>query len=278
MTRTNVQVVADHTFAVLGSNGMPNAAFVTWPGEGVIVVDSRFTPAYAEEMMEEIRAVTSDDVIALINTHFHCDHVLGNRVIPTDRIISHDSAKQELERRGDDYVEMVRRSRPDLADELVGVSLHLPTETFDDRVELRLGELALDLVHPGVTAHTDGDVWIGVDQSATLIAGDLVFNGIVPVLRDGDISGLRRALSDLAEKPFKTVIPGHGQAGGPELVVQQIEFIDAVIEVTEGVIQNGGSVNQAIECAVDEFSDLMFAERRLADWVQQASQLARDPD
>lgn len=273
MPRTRIDEVADGIFAVLGEGGMPNAAFVGGAGDGVIVVDSRFTPKYAEEMMSGMRMRTDDDVLALLNTHFHCDHVFGNAVIPTDRIVSHERASEKLAQLGEGYVELIRKNRPDLAEELVGTQLRLPTETFEDRIEFSLGAQTLDVRHPGVTAHTDGDITVRVPESKTLIAGDLVFNSIVPVQRDGEISGLRQALVGLSEDNFDIVIPGHGEVGGSELIDQQVAFIDAVIALTTDVLENGGEPTVAIEKATVEFGDLLYAKERIGDWVNQAAAL-----
>jgi cyclase len=271
MARIRTREVADGVHVVLGSGAMPNAAFVDGAGEGAVVVDSLYSPLYARELMSELRARTGADVLALVNTHHHPDHTFGNAAIPTDRIIAHSNARARLEELGDAFVDVIRERRPDLAAELEGVTLRLPTETFDDRLELRLAGMTLDLRHPGVTAHTAGDITIRIPERDTILVGDLVSNGVVPVIRDGDLQGQRQALVELRQAPLGTVVPGHGEVGGSELLTQQLEFIDDVLRITAEVLRNGGTVDEASAGAAHHFEDLLLAEQRIGDWVRQAA-------
>src|SRR5918994_3998416 len=56
-----------------------NAGFVIGD-EGVVVVDTFVTVAAAQQLLGEIRKLTQLPVKYVINTHYHADHVGGNRV------------------------------------------------------------------------------------------------------------------------------------------------------------------------------------------------------
>ena len=274
--RLKIEQVADGVHAVCGSNGMPNAAFVEADEDGVIIVDSLFTPVYAEEMVEGVHAITDAPVMAMLNTHFHCDHVFGNPAIPTERIIAHERCLQRLEGLGDGYVELIRNARTDLRDELEGVRLRLPTETVgDDGLALSVGGMRLEIRYAGRTAHTDHDLHVRIPERGVLLAADLIFHGVAPVMRDGDLLGLRTSLEELRDEHHEVVVPGHGEVGGPELFDRQLEFIDIVMESADKAVNAGAGAEHAAELALERLGGLIFARERIIESTQQAVEAVR---
>lgn len=271
--RTRFVEVAPDVYAVLGSNGMPNAVCIDGGDDGVVIVDSLFTPRYATEMMSALREVTDAPVKALINTHFHCDHTFGNTAIPTDRIIAHERALAELQRRGQDYVAELSGRRPDLAPELVdiGVRVRYPTETFgDEGMTLRAGEMTLELRFHGELAHTDHDVTVFIPEREVLIAADLVVEGVALFMHEGELYGLRNVLNNLSREGVRTIVPGHGEVGGVELIDDNLRQIAEIVAVTERVIAEGGDEAAARQAGLEHFADLPFCRQRVPDSMGQA--------
>lgn len=68
--------------------------------EDVIVVDTTLTPASARELLKALRLITSKPVSAVINTHWHDDHILGNAVFaeafPQSAFIAHQNTRAYL--------------------------------------------------------------------------------------------------------------------------------------------------------------------------------------
>src|SRR5438445_2647974 len=87
--------VADGVYAAIAKPGglaSGNAGFIVGDG-GVLVVDTFFTPAAAEELIGEIRAQTKQPIKYAVNTHYHLDHTGGNQVFAERGvpIVAHDN-------------------------------------------------------------------------------------------------------------------------------------------------------------------------------------------
>ena len=273
--RTRFVPIAPAIYAVLGSDGMSNAVCIDGGRDGVAIIDSRFTPAYAAEMMAEVRRISSAPVTVLVNTHFHPDHVFGNQSIPTERIVAHRRTREILEEQGATIVEAVRKNRSDIAPELGDLRLLLPNDLIDDELTLTFGGLELEIQHVGRTAHTPGDLIIRIPGRGVLLVADLVSNGIVPVMRDGDPYGLAECLRTLRSDRSATVVPGHGETGGHELIDRQLTFVEQLIELVEKALRDGRSVEDAEADAKARFASMMFADQRLGDGVRLVAQHAR---
>jgi cyclase len=271
--RTRFVEVAPDVYAVLGSNGMPNAAVVDGGEDGVVVIDSLFTPAYAEEMMTALREVTDAPVKALINTHFHGDHTFGNPGVPTDRIIAHERAHAELERIGEEYLVELCGRRPDLAPELVGAGVRIKnaTETFgDEGMTLSCGDMTLELRFHDALAHTDHDITVFIPERGVLIAADLVVEGVALFMHHGELFGLQDVLNRLPREGVQVIIPGHGEVGGTELIDDNLQQIAEIVEVTENVIAAGGDEAAARKAGLEHFAGMFGAEQRVPDSMGQA--------
>src|SRR5215470_1785914 len=70
-------------------------------GRQVLVVDTCFLPSEAKEDIAQIRRWTNKPVSFVLNTHFHNDHNLGNRVymdaFPALTVIAHVDTKLDMD-------------------------------------------------------------------------------------------------------------------------------------------------------------------------------------
>src|SRR5262252_8973638 len=70
----------------------------------VLVVDTCFLPSAAREDIAQIRQWTDKPVAFVLNTHFHNDHNLGNRVYmeayPSLTVIAQAETKKDMDRFG----------------------------------------------------------------------------------------------------------------------------------------------------------------------------------
>ena len=218
-TPLHVTEVADRVWfaqglAALGSaanrNYISNAGFIV-TDDGVVVVDALGSPPLAEELLAEIRRVTSQPVRYLIVTHYHADHVYGLQAFKAagatilaqaagrDYLVS-DTAQKRLE-----------ASRADLAPWIDDRTRLVPADRWLDQEQtvLRVGSYDILIRHVG-PAHTPEDLVVFVPKLGVLFSGDLFFRGRIPFVGQADSRLWIASLERLIDYRPHVVVPGHG--------------------------------------------------------------------
>lgn len=223
--------VSKHGYAFIASGPSAdqglgaNSGFVIGT-EGVLVVDSRYTPALARELLQAIRSVTDKKILYVVNTHYHPDHTWGNEVFKAEGAIfvSRAETRRDLEKYSPGYFDYYKQWNKDTYEKIKDVKLVLPDTTFDEELTLDLGGVTVVLQYFGA-AHTPGDCIVISEDIA--FTGGVVSNGYHPNLGDPgvDIDNWLEVLSRLQDLHLRYVIPGQGYASGPEVIERQIDYI-----------------------------------------------------
>jgi glyoxylase-like metal-dependent hydrolase (beta-lactamase superfamily II) len=164
-------------------------------------------------------------IVAIVNSHWHLDHVSGNPALraqyPQLRVYASNAIdgalKGFLPRSAKDEAGLVDDTRypPETRDDIRGdlatiqngVALR-PDVIVGHSGNLRIGGRLLE-VHLARYAATSGDVWLYDEKTRVAAVGDLVTLP-VPYLDTACPQGWKKALAQVATKPFITAIPGHG--------------------------------------------------------------------
>lgn len=201
--------------AALGSsanrNFISNAAFVVTDA-GVVVVDALGSPTLAEELIAEIRRVTTQPIHTLIVTHFHADHIYGLQAFKAAgaRILAHPAGRAYL------ASELAQRrleaSRQELFPWVDENTRLVPADDWVAAEEstLRVGSHEFRISHVG-PAHTPEDLVVFHARSGVLFAGDLVFRGRIPFVGQADSRQWIASLSRLIDFKPKLMVTGHGR-------------------------------------------------------------------
>jgi glyoxylase-like metal-dependent hydrolase (beta-lactamase superfamily II) len=212
-----------------------------------LVVDTRSTYRQAREILDDLRAIGSPRVAAVVNTHGHYDHAFGNRLFRPAPIWGHRLAAVMLGPLGRQR-EAAIGDLPRLAGELAEVELDPPDRLFAQRAQVVVGERPVDLAFLG-RGHTDNDIVVTVEGADVLCAGDLIENGATPYFGDGyplDWPATVEAL--LARTTERTVVvPGHGPHAGRAFVEQSMRDVAAIAALARRV--HGGELD--LEAAVE---------------------------
>ncbi|MGH8925490.1 MAG: MBL fold metallo-hydrolase [Acidimicrobiia bacterium] len=187
----------------------------------VLIVDSRTNPREADELKTEVRAVTNLPIGWLFNTHHHWDHTFGNQCFGGASIWGHTRCAQTLIDDGEATKKEISDSYPDESS-YGDVVITPPTELFDERATIELGDRTAELAHYG-RGHTDNDAVLHVN--GVTFAGDLVEEGSPPFFEDAFPVAWAKTIGILAEAAQTMIVPGHGSPVDSEhLVVARFDL------------------------------------------------------
>ncbi len=207
--------------------------------EGVLVVDPLIAPPLAQEVEARLRRRTTAPVRFVALTHHHTDHTWGAAVFAAQgaAVVAHRACR---ERMAEDHPALLdsRQRQPELADLFAGAALVLPTVTYDEGLVLYLGDVEVEVWHPG-WGHTPGDTFLFLPEQRVAVCGDLVFAGYHFNYEDASIPGVRQGLKALGALDADVFIPGHGPAGGPEVLAAQAAYHDAVERIVAAGMEAG---------------------------------------
>jgi cyclase len=113
-----------------------------------------------------------------------------------------------------------------------------------------------------MAAHTTNDSIVWIPDRSVLYAGDLLFNGGTPFVIAGSVSGLLAVLDDIRALDARTIVPGHGDVCGPEVVDRVADYLVFVQQVAKDGKEAGLSpLDAARQTDLGPFADLLDAER-----------------
>jgi len=254
-----VEEVADGVFAYVQPDGswwINNTGFLV-ADDGVVAVDTCSTERRTRAFLDAVRGVTDGPLRLLVNTHHHGDHTHGN-------YLTHPAAIVAQERCRDLVLETGILHVPGVWDDVDWGDLRVspPIVTFEERLVVWSGDRRVELHHPGTAAHTTNDAVAWLPEQKVLFAGDLVFNGGTPFVMMGSLAGALDTVAWLRSFGAETIVPGHGDVCGPE-VLDRIEryyrFVDGVAAEAE---RSGTSpLDAARQADLGEFAELTDGER-----------------
>lgn len=202
----------------------PDGNTVVFRGErGLIVIDTGRHPEHTQKILDFAEA-SRLPVAAIVNSHWHLDHVGGNARLksrfPAARVYASsaidDALKGFLARYRGQLEGMIETTpdeekrkpwRAEIALIDSGRAL-APDEVVTTSGARTLAGRKLDL-ELEARAVTAGDIWVFDEKTRVVAAGDLVTLP-VPFLDTACPERWKTALDHVAKKDFKLVVPGHG--------------------------------------------------------------------
>jgi glyoxylase-like metal-dependent hydrolase (beta-lactamase superfamily II) len=254
------QKVSAHVYAIVG---FPNVAIVTGT-RATLVVDSGMGPRNGAVIVKEALKLNPAKPIYLTTTHFHPEHATGDQAFPAGTILIRNAEQQEeMERRGQEYIDLFSSRSAANKELLAGVKLRKPDTIYRGEHRLNLGGVTARLFWLGTAAHTRGDEMIEVVEDSVLITGDIVQNKLVPNLPNEDASykGWLAALDGLARLAPKWIVPDHGELGDGGLIARQKAFMVDLRDTALRLKREGASADDAAKRIQTEF------KTKYPDWT-----------
>jgi glyoxylase-like metal-dependent hydrolase (beta-lactamase superfamily II) len=239
-----------------------NAAIIDL-GDKTIVVDTFMTAFAAEELAGEVRRLTGRVPFLVVNSHWHSDHVRGNRVFEDSPIVGTSrmselmvedapQTPEDFEKRAaavKDFADRAaasaetpaQRLQADgmraLAEALVAESGTyrnvLPSILIGDRLDID-GERHATVLGYG-RGHTESDLFVHLPDDGIVIAGDLVWIGVHPKTNDGFPGEWAQVLHRVGALEPTHVVPGHGHVGAAADIAAMAGYMHELDEMVTAV-------------------------------------------
>ncbi|MFN8643013.1 MAG: MBL fold metallo-hydrolase [Candidatus Binatia bacterium] len=190
------------------------------------------------------------------NTHHNGDHCWGNSFFAGAEIIGHRlgaaSFGKEQPKLMQSLKEQVHSDDPALAAlarelesyDFTGIELTPPTTVFDDRLDLELDGLRVELLYVG-PAHTAGDTIVHLPAQRVVFTGDVLFRLCTPIGWEGTFATWAAALDRIIALDPAVIVPGHGPLCGLEGPRELKAYLQYVRGEAERFFHAGVSMEEA---------------------------------
>jgi cyclase len=244
-SRLHAEKIADGVWFVPGdaAKGYCNNVVIEMK-DYLLVVDANY-PGRARELVAEVGQLSPKPVRFVFDTHAHRDHSYGNTIWTgagattfayqgvDDEMDRYEPARWRTtaaEREDVRSLNLTDAPRPQL------VFRDSPFILKDSTREVRFYFLGW--------AHTRGDGFVWLPKERILCTGDAAVNGPRNKLWDANLANWPKVLDKALEFAPLHVLPGHGEAGGPEILTGQRDFLLDLYAAVKSQLDAGKSPAQ----------------------------------
>jgi len=189
--RRDIVEVTDGIYSGIGF-GLANSIMIE-TSDGLVIVDTLGSEERATEMLEEFRKISSKPIKAIIYTHNHLDHIGGTTIFAQEgepEIYAQENILYNIDNISTTIRPIIfeRSARqfgiPLPEDKIVhqgiggfleinaGATIGLlrPTITFEDKLDLKIDDLEIELAH--VPGETDDHLYVWLPEKKAVMVGD----------------------------------------------------------------------------------------------------------
>lgn len=200
---------ATQPYTYENSNHNNNLSFIVTT-DGVLVFNAGGSYLVAKAMHEEIKKITDQPVkyVVLENSQGHA--ILGSNYWKEQGaiIVAHVKADKEIKYRGEDiYMRSLRVQK----DKFIGTKIVRPDLTFEEKLNLPMGDTKIVLMHIGAS-HSPDDIQLWLPEQKILISGDTAFNErMLPIFPHTNVKAWIETWDKIEALEPEIIIPGHGE-------------------------------------------------------------------
>lgn len=204
----------------------------------VLIIDANF-PGQADEVIASVRKCTDKPIRFVFDTHYHGDHADGNMQYAKigATVVAHERSQLLFQSKGKAGFERAKVDR-EKEKEYGQLSYELPSMYFTHKLIFDDGEQRVELMFFG-HGHTAGDAVAWLPKHRILFTGDACVNGAFNYTGDSNTESWIAALGGMQELEAKTVCPGHGESGGPEVLANQRRYLSELRSIVGKMIADG---------------------------------------
>lgn len=241
--------VSPHVWMIHSPDGFPtpenqgmmcNITFVD-TRDGLVVIDSGASVQIGEMAIRQVRKQWQKPVVAIINTHYHGDHWLGNHAFAEAYgaalpIYAHAGTQAEIRGMQGNLWRTLMEQWTNQA--TMGTKVVPPNRTVNPGEVLKFGDVSLRIHHYGI-AHTPSDICVEVLEDRLTCVGDVAMDRRIANMDDGSYLGSLATYAALEQHAASRLwLPGHGLPGA--LVLQwNRELFEGIYRPCEQAIRDG---------------------------------------
>lgn len=258
-----------------GGWGWSNAGLIR-DGDQSLLVDTLFDMHLTKDMlsvMQDATGIGAKDIGWIVNTHANGDHCHGNGCCPTAEIIASKASAEEMSDVPPEMMAAFKKLGSEIGPageyfaevfepfDFEHIQMRLPTQTFSGRMDLKVGDKAVELIEVG-PAHTAGDVLVHVPGDKTVFTGDILFIDGTPLMWAGPVSNWISACDRICDMDVDKIVPGHGpitDKAGVRRVADYLAYIDQ--EARKRYDAGMGVLEAAKDIALGDYDSWGDAER-----------------
>lgn len=257
-----------------GGWGWSNSGIIV-DGETSLLVDTLFDLHLTGEMLATMRSSlpAAAQIDMLVNTHANGDHCYGNQLVGEARIIASARTAEEMLEMPPENMAMLLKQAPYLgiigefsvrafgSFDFEGITPVLPNQTFENRLDLRVGTKDVSLLEVG-PAHTKGDTLVYVPGDRVVFSGDILFIEGHPIMWAGPVGNWIRACERILDLDVETIVPGHGPITDKQGVARLKGYWEYLLaEVRQRHVAGLSPLEAALDIPMDVYAGWGDAER-----------------
>jgi cyclase len=182
------------------------ASYAVISGTSALVYDTHISVPHAQLIRNTLAARGVTDFTVVLS-HWHLDHIAGTEAFADVQVIANRKTFDHLRRNKTD-IESGKLQGPPHINPLVLPDLH-----FDDRMNLVIGSLEVELIEANI--HSDDATVVWIPSRSILLAGDTMEDTVTYVAEPEHFDVHLADLDRLAKLQAQFILPNHGD---PEVI------------------------------------------------------------
>jgi glyoxylase-like metal-dependent hydrolase (beta-lactamase superfamily II) len=230
ISKVVLNTVTIHCVQAPEEGELTNAQVIETPGK-LILIDTLQLKPHSEELREYIESL-GKPLERVIITHLHPDHWMGAPSFAGTPVYALPETLGAINAMSDYFIGFHRSLHPNNADELIHSTKYLPTEPLQEG-NLEIDGVLLNLVKV-LDTECPVNLLVEIPAEKILLAQDLIYHKVYAFFGDRTSDGQYsfenwiKVLTDLKDKGFLHVFPGHGEPTNAGVFDEQIGYLEYV--------------------------------------------------
>lgn len=257
--------ITNSVYAITDGSTRGNVCAFALPSQ-IVFIDSGMHIPIIKKFRDELEKETGKKTSTLLITHVHGDHIFGNQVFKDCKIIAHKSTRDRMikSKEQDWTPKMIEEWKKSAEDptSLEGLEITLPTDSFEDKMEIE--DYEVRLIYKNTGGHTEGSSYVYYPEAKTLASGDNLFINLFPWAGDQTANPQTwiNALKEYLSLDVEYFIPGHGPVCGKDKVQEWLDYLDKAVVLMRKMITEGHKE----ETIIEKVNEIEYHPPRREEW------------